>query len=46
VSILGAAVAYFFRDPTIKKLFGEDRFTEQDRRRRREHLGALLDLLV
>lgn len=46
VSILGALVVYFFRDPTIKKLFGDDRFTDQDRRRRRAHLGALLDLLV
>jgi TetR/AcrR family transcriptional regulator len=46
VSILGALVVYFFRDPMIKKIFGEKRFTEQDRRRRRAHLGALLDLLT
>ena len=46
VSILGALVVYFFRDPTIKRLFGEKRFTEADRRRRRAHLGALLDLLL
>jgi len=46
VSILGALVVYFFRDPTIKRLFGEKRFTEADRKRRREHLAALLDLLL
>jgi len=46
VSILGALVVYFFRDPTIKQLFGEERFTEQDRERRRAHIGALLDLLL
>ena len=46
VSILGALVIYFFRDPTIKRLFGEKRFTEADRQRRRAHMGALLDLLL
>ena len=46
VSILGALVVYFFRDPTIKRLFGEKRFTEADRQRRRAHMGALLDLLL
>ncbi len=46
VSILGALVVYFFRDPTIKQLFGEDRFSEDDRKRRRAHIGALLDLLL
>ena len=46
VSILGALVVYFFRDPTIKQLFGENRFSDADRRRRREHIGALLDLLL
>jgi AcrR family transcriptional regulator len=46
VSILGALVVYFFRDPTIKQLFGEERFSEQDRERRRAHIGALLDLLL
>ncbi|MGB3050380.1 MAG: TetR family transcriptional regulator [Polyangiales bacterium] len=46
VSILGALVVYFFRDPTIKRLFGEKRFTEADRKRRRAHMGALLDLLL
>lgn len=46
VSILGALVVYFFRDPTIKRLFGNNRFTEADRKRRREHLGALLDVLL
>ncbi|MBT8467895.1 MAG: TetR/AcrR family transcriptional regulator [Deltaproteobacteria bacterium] len=46
VSILGALVVYFFRDPAIKRLFGENRFTEADRKRRREHLGALLDLML
>jgi TetR/AcrR family transcriptional regulator len=46
VSILGALVVYFFRDPTIKRLFGEKRFTEGDRKRRRAHMGALLDLLL
>jgi AcrR family transcriptional regulator len=46
VSILGALVVYFFRDPTIKQLFGEDRFSEEDRQRRRAHIGALLDLLL
>lgn len=46
VSILGALVVYFFRDPTIKQLFGENRFSEEDRKRRRAHMGALLDLLL
>ena len=46
VSILGALVVYFFRDPLIKGLFGENRFSEADRERRREHLGALVDLLL
>ncbi len=46
VSILGALVVYFFRDPAIKRLFGEERFTEADRKRRRAHMGALLDLLL
>lgn len=46
VSILGALVVYFFRDPIVKSLFGEQRFTEEDRTRRREHIGALLDLLL
>lgn len=46
VSILGALVVYFFRDPSIKQLFGENRFSDADRKRRREHIGALLDLLL
>jgi AcrR family transcriptional regulator len=46
VSILGALVVYFFRDPAIKSLFGENRFTEEDRKRRRAHMGALLDALL
>jgi TetR/AcrR family transcriptional regulator len=46
VSILGALVVYFFRDPTIKQLFGENRFSDADRKRRREHIAALLDLLL
>jgi TetR/AcrR family transcriptional regulator len=46
VSILGALVVYFFRDPTIKRLFGEHRFTEEDRKRRRAHMAALLDRLL
>ncbi|MFW2388904.1 MAG: TetR/AcrR family transcriptional regulator [Polyangiales bacterium] len=46
VSILGALVVYFFRDPVIKRLFGEKRFTAADRERRRAHMGALLDLLL
>ena len=46
VSILGALVVYFFRDPTIKQLFGANRFTDEDRKRRRAHIGALLDLLL
>lgn len=46
VSILGALVVYFFRDPAIKRLFGENRFTEADRKRRRAHMGALLDLML
>lgn len=46
VSILGALVVYFFRDPVIKRLFGEKRFTAADRARRRAHMGALLDLLL
>jgi TetR/AcrR family transcriptional regulator len=46
VTILGALVVYFFRDPIIKRLFGENRYTEQDRQRRRAHLSALLDLLL
>ena len=46
VSILGALVVYFFRDPAIKRLFGENRFTEADRKRRRAHLGALLDSML
>jgi len=45
-SILGALVVYFFRDPAIKRLFGEKRFTEADRKRRRAHMGALLDLML
>ena len=45
-SILGALVVYFFRDPAIKRLFGEKRFTEADRKRRRAHLGTLLDLML
>jgi len=46
VSILGALVVYFFRDPAIKSLFGENRFTDEDRKRRRAHMGALLDALL
>ncbi|MGB5548135.1 MAG: TetR/AcrR family transcriptional regulator [Polyangiales bacterium] len=46
VSILGALVVYFFRDPLINRLFGDKRFTEADRKRRREHMAALLDLLL
>jgi TetR/AcrR family transcriptional regulator len=46
VSILGALVVYFFRDPAIKQIFGENRFSEEDRKRRRAHIGALLDLLL
>jgi TetR/AcrR family transcriptional regulator len=46
VTILGALVVYFFRDPIIKQLFGDDRFTDADRKRRRAHLSALLDLLL
>ncbi|MDH3655250.1 MAG: TetR/AcrR family transcriptional regulator [Myxococcales bacterium] len=46
VSILGALVVYFFRDPAIKRVFGEKRFTEADRKRRRAHMGALLDLML
>lgn len=46
VSILGTLVVYFFRDPAIKQLFGENRFSEADRKRRRKHIGALLDLLL
>ncbi|MBW2404717.1 MAG: TetR family transcriptional regulator [Deltaproteobacteria bacterium] len=46
VSILGALVVYFFRDPAIKRLFGANRFSEEDRKRRRAHIGALLDLLL
>ena len=46
VTILGALVVYFFRDPIIKQLFGEDRYTDEDRKRRRAHLSALLDLLL
>ncbi|MGB8221241.1 MAG: TetR/AcrR family transcriptional regulator [Polyangiales bacterium] len=46
VSILGALVVYFFRDPAIKQLFGENRFGEEDRKRRRAHIGSLLDLLL
>jgi hypothetical protein len=46
VSILGALVVYFFRDPAIKRMFGEELFTEADRKRPRAHLGALLDLLL
>jgi TetR/AcrR family transcriptional regulator len=45
-SILGALVVYFFRDPAIKQLFGDNRFSEEDRKRRRAHMGALLDLLL
>ena len=43
-SLLGAVVVYFFGDPTLKLLFGDNRFTPEDRNRRREHLGALVDL--
>ncbi len=46
VSILGALVVYFFRDPLIKQIFGQNRFSEEDRKRRRAHIGALLDLLL
>lgn len=46
VTILGAVVVYFFRDPIIKRIFGENRYTEKDRKRRRAHLSALLDLLL
>ncbi|MGD8316733.1 MAG: TetR/AcrR family transcriptional regulator [Myxococcales bacterium] len=46
VTILGALVVYFFRDPMIKQLFGAERFTEADRKRRRAHLSALLDRLL
>jgi len=46
VSILGALVVYFFRDPAIKQLFGDNRFREEDRIRRRAHIAALLDLLL
>jgi AcrR family transcriptional regulator len=46
VSILGALVVYFFRDPAVKRMFGENRFTENDRKRRRAHMGALVDLVL
>jgi TetR/AcrR family transcriptional regulator len=45
-SILGALVVYFFRDPAIKQLFGDNRFGEEDRQRRRAHIGALVELLL
>lgn len=45
-SILGALVVYFFRDPAIKTLFGEDRFSAEDRQRRRAHIALLLDILL
>lgn len=44
VTLLGALVVYFFRDPTLKQLFGENRFSEDDRQRRRAHIGAIVDL--
>lgn len=43
-SLLGAMVVYFFRDPSIKQLYGDERFTEADHARRRAHIGALIDL--
>jgi len=46
VTILGALVVYFFRDPAIKQLFGENRFREEDRERRRAHVASLVDLLL
>lgn len=46
VTILGALVVYFFRDPMIKQVFGENRYTEADRKRRRAHLTVLLDFLL
>jgi AcrR family transcriptional regulator len=46
VSILGALVVYFCRDPAVKRMFGENRFTMKDRKRRRTHMGALVDLLL
>jgi len=43
-TLLGAMVVYFFRDPTLKAFYGEDRFSADDHARRRAHLGALVDL--
>ncbi len=43
-TLLGALVVYFFRDPSLKLLFGKDRFSEADKERRRAHIGALVDL--
>lgn len=45
-TLLGALVVYFFRDPSLEKLFGKNRFTETDRERRRAHVGALVDLFL
>lgn len=43
-TLLGSLVIYFFRDPSLERLFGAERFGEADRQRRRAHLGALVDL--
>ena len=43
-TLLGALVVYFFRDPTLKMLYKQNRFTEADRTRRRAHIGSLVDL--
>jgi AcrR family transcriptional regulator len=45
VTLLGALVAYFFRDPVIERLLGAQRFREADRKRRRAHLVAIVDRL-
>jgi AcrR family transcriptional regulator len=46
VTLLGALVAYFFRDPVVERLFGVQRFREIDRARRRAHLVQVVDRLI
>lgn len=46
VTLLGALSFYFLEDPVVVRLFGCARFGPSARRRRSEHLAALVDALL
>ncbi|MEZ4286664.1 MAG: TetR/AcrR family transcriptional regulator [Polyangiales bacterium] len=43
-TMIASVLFYFFQDPVLPMLFGDDRFSEEARQRRRAHLSALASL--